>query len=146
MTKKRTWIVNRSNLLLILYLTQTIPHVIFFFFFFFPSPFTSWISHMDAGSRLSCLSLTAQGAERVETQAPFLRKSTGKHRTSPDCSLCPNCFTPYQGKNPVFCMSLKNKTTPARSTQGLEGTHCLTKTLSPKATHPRSSLLPARTT
>lgn len=142
MTKRR--IVNRNNLLLILYLTQIILHVIF-------SPFTLWISHTDAGSRLSCLSLIAQGAEQVETQAPFPRKSTGKHRTSPDCTVCPICFTPYSGKNIPFasdiCMSLKNKTTPARSTRGLEGTALIA---SPRHTvlkwHiPASSLLPAST-
>lgn len=72
MTKRRRWIIYRNNLLLILHLTQIIPHIIF-------SPFTSWISHMDAGSRLSWLSI-AQGAEWVETQAPFPRKSIGKHK------------------------------------------------------------------
>lgn len=62
---------------------------------------------MDA-DMLSCLCLIAQGAEQVETQAPFPRKSTGKHKTSPDCSVCPNCFTLSSGgkKKKKSCLHL----------------------------------------
>lgn len=62
-------------------------------------PYTSWTSHMNADSRLSCLSLITQGAEkawRIKRNSRFFTTSLLQN-CQPTTCIFPNCTTQWNG-------------------------------------------------